>query len=243
MIPGMMIVGQRIAANSAGGTLFDEIMADSPFMYLRLGESSGTTANNEAGATDGTYSGSWTMGQAALYTGGPTCVEVNADSTSRVLWPESGIPGTMPALTLGCVFQSPMAGSTTMLICRDRDSGGSRYWQWRIESTNIRWIKIAGGVEAVDRAHGLSANTPYILHVTVDSSGNVKLYKNGVQLGSTGTITAQDYGGAGSTTDIAIANRAAGSDALDDMKYSECFAIASAISDARIAAHAAAAGF
>ena len=48
----------------------DEILADQPIAYWRLGESSGTTAFDQAGPTNGSYQNGVTLGQSgALITG------------------------------------------------------------------------------------------------------------------------------------------------------------------------------
>lgn len=45
-----------------GATYYDSVLNDSPNGYWRLGEPSGTTATDETGTNNGTYSGSPTLG-------------------------------------------------------------------------------------------------------------------------------------------------------------------------------------
>lgn len=46
-----------------------EVMADSPVAYWRLGEASGTTAEDETGSHNGTYAGSPTLGATGIFAG------------------------------------------------------------------------------------------------------------------------------------------------------------------------------
>lgn len=57
--------------DTAGSALsyYDEVMADSPAGYWRLGESSGTTAVDEIAGVNGTYTGTCTLGAAGLVAG------------------------------------------------------------------------------------------------------------------------------------------------------------------------------
>jgi hypothetical protein len=56
-----------------GVTYYDAVLADSPVAYWRLGESSGPTANDEVGTSDGTYV-SGTFGSAGAVGDGNTAV-------------------------------------------------------------------------------------------------------------------------------------------------------------------------
>lgn len=55
------------------------VMADSPVAYWRLGESSGTMANDETGTHPGTYVGSPTLGEAGVF-GGNAAMRIAAGS-------------------------------------------------------------------------------------------------------------------------------------------------------------------
>lgn len=59
----------------------DAVLALSPVAYWRLGEASGTTANDEVGSLDGTYVGGVTLGAPSLLTGdSDTAVALNGTS-------------------------------------------------------------------------------------------------------------------------------------------------------------------
>ena len=235
----MLIDAYRFATAPAL-SLYDEIMSDNPFMYLRLGEASGTNANNENGATDGTFSGTHTLGNTALYSGGPTCFRVTG-TDGRCAWPGASIP-SLTQLTLGVIYKPSSSSGIRHIFTIDQDSGGSRRFQFRYVGTNLDWIKIVGGVESVPRTNGMSVGTAYLLNVTITTGGLVKLFVNGSQIGSNATIGAVDYGGS-SATDLVIGNRGTHNEGQSTDEFSEAYAIATAISDARILAHAQAAGF
>jgi hypothetical protein len=240
MIPGFIAAGAMGQGGGGGGTLFDEIMADSPFVYLRLGEPSGTVANNEAGATDGAYAGI-SLGNAALYTGGPTSMGMTATGTGNCSWPGASVP-PLNALTIGLIFRANAISGIRHLVAMDKDYGASRHFQFRLNGANIDWIKIAGGVQSVSAPHGLSAGTPAMIHVTVTSGGSVKFFANGAQVGTTQAVSAVNYANA-VVSALTIGNRYQENEAQNLDRFSEMFMCATAISDARVAAHAAAAGF
>lgn len=236
---GFLLNPYRFGASS-GGPLYDAIMADSPFMYLRLGEASGTVAANAAGSTNGTYGNSYSLGNTALYTGGPTSYSATG-SGGRVLFPQSAIPGTLNEFTLGVIAKIPAFTGTHQIISRDLGPS-ARYWQWTLTGTTMNFVKIKTSVQSGSASHGATAGTACMFHLRVDSSGNVKMYRNGVAFSSGLTVTAVNYGG-GASGAISIGNRDGVNEAISGDVFSEAFACATALSDARIAAHAAAAGF
>lgn len=232
----MVVDSYRFGGSST--TLYDEILADGPFVYMRLNETSGTNANNEAGATDGTYSGSFSLNNTAIYSGGPVCFGATGTS-GRTSWPGTSVP-TCNALTLGLIFKPVDVTGTHHLISRDSDTG-TRFFQFRAAGSNFNFIKTTGSVQTVSVAHGMSAGTAYIIHCTVSSGGSVKIYKNGSLL-TTGSVTAANYGGS-NATNINVANRNTHNEAINGDFFSEAFVIASDISAARILIHAQKAGF
>jgi hypothetical protein len=63
----------------------DEVLADQPIAYWRLGEASGTMAKDETGhITDGTYSGGVTLGQPGALTGDPDTAAAFDGQTGRL---------------------------------------------------------------------------------------------------------------------------------------------------------------
>lgn len=225
-----------MAANTGVAGLPGLILADSPSFYYRHDEPSGTTLVGTVGA-NGTYV-SPTLNQPALYAGGPTSVFFPG-SGNYALIPASVMPaGTVPAISLVTIFRTNSVTGTIQLLTRD-SSGGARIWQFRILGSNLEWVKITGAVETVSRAHGMVANTVYMLGVDVSATGVVKLYVNGIQLGTDGAVTAVNYGDA--TREIAINNRVGLSEGRNS-SFSESCGFNHVLGPARHAQYAAAAG-
>jgi hypothetical protein len=70
----------------------DEVLADSPLAYLRLGESSGTTAADEQATHAGTYTNTPTLAVAGAVSGN-TAVSFDATQSERVDWTTLGTLG------------------------------------------------------------------------------------------------------------------------------------------------------
>lgn len=188
MIPGI-VAG---AAVSGGGGLigFDErIIASAPVWFCRHNESSGTTAVNEMGAGDGTYTGTPVFGAAAIYTGGATCWDTN--SASHVVLPASLLPDPTDEFSLGILLKRKDNSGLQALIDRDPESG-ARWWQWRFDTTTMQFIKITGGVTISDVIGAATTGDVVLMIVTVNT-GQARQYKNGA-LEVTTTVSAADYG-------------------------------------------------
>jgi hypothetical protein len=204
-------------------------------IYMRLGEASGTVADDQLSATDGTHSGV-VLGNAALYAGGPTCMRTDTN-TDRTSFPGTSIMA-LTAMTVGLIFKPTAISGNRQLVTRDADVGG-RFWQFRLTGTSLDFIKIIGGVQTVSATSGMSAGVAYLVVASVSSTGTVKLFRNGTLLNS-GSITAANYGGS-NATNLTVGNRGTASEANDNY-FSEAFVIATDLSESRIAAYAAATG-
>lgn len=211
------------------------ILADSPNFYYRLNETSGTTANNETGGADATYNGV-TLNQPPLYTGGEPSVRFSGGTQSV------GIPASLwasaPALTLMCIASPLSVTGVQSLITRD-NGGSDRYWQWRLSGTDLQWVKIVGGVQVVTAVGVAAIGVATMLHVVIDAAGAIELFQDGVSV-HTDTMAATDYGGGVIDINIGFAN---GPAAGFDGYMAEVAGFTYDLSAARVAAHAAAAGF
>ena len=233
----------RRAMMAGGPTLYAELMADSPWLYMRLAEASGTVAENEvASRPEGSYpvGGGVSLGNAAIYTGGPTCYSPSANTGFAVYSP-GGSEASSSDMTLVLVYKPSSVTGVHQLLSRDTSSGGTRYYQWRTNGANLEFVKITGGVDTKSVAHGMTAGVACILHVRVTSGGVVTFFRNGASLGG-GTMAAATYLN-NSGSGFYVGNRGGVNEAVTGDKYSEAAAFAGALSDARILAHAKAAGF
>jgi len=86
--------------DGAAPTYRDEVISDSPALYARLGEKSGTTATDETGALNGVYTGNgFTLGvEGAIAGDSNTAIQV--DGRSSVRFPSGAAFGAKAAFTL-----------------------------------------------------------------------------------------------------------------------------------------------
>lgn len=212
-----------------------EILADSPAFYFRLNETSGTTANNETGGPDATYSGV-TLNQPALYPGGDPSIRFTG-GVEFVAIPASTLT-VATSLTLMCIISPVSVAGTQSIITRDNGSS-LRFWQWRMNGTDLQWVKIVGGVQVVTAVGVMAIGVPTMLHVVIDAAGAIELFQDGASI-HTDTMAAADYGDASKDINIGYDNGpAVGLNAY----IAEVAGFSAALSSGRVAAHAAAAGF
>ncbi len=187
-------------------TFSSTILSDSPGIYFRFGEPSGTTANNEIGVVDGTYFGTFTLGATGATTDGNTAVDlswpngrvggtslpVSAGTTtswSVEMWAYSDIPGssysTGPGAIPSGIFFDMGGGSQTRFqwfYATEGDHGN-----FGIYNDNGSSFPTFGGNAGY---HG-----SYHFYSLVVNGTNADMYIDGVAFGSTialgGTITLQ----------------------------------------------------
>lgn len=224
------------AGGGGGGTLYDEIIADSPALYFRHAEASGSTMENEVG-TDGSYISSPPLGQPALYSGGPTCMLASSNRYGRVDF--GTFPMSLTAFSIVTVAQFNDLTGFRGIISRD-PGGGSRQFQWRMNGTQMEFVKIAGSVESLSQSGALTEDVPHIIGLTVSAVGEVKFYVDGANI-FTGSVSAANYGTASS--EIEIGYMTGGGGASANAYFSESALFAAVISGTRMADYATAAGF
>lgn len=179
-----------------GYSYSDEVLADSPYLYWKLDETSGTTATDSSpNGRDGTYANGATLNQTSLIPTEGTSVDLDGTNDhvyytlpasvtgdfSLEVWFNndnySNYPGLFGAWTAN---SNGNYGSNLQL-----SSGGS--FDINIARNNFNFWEInVGGFGSI------STGSTYHVVLTVDDTNNeVKLYINGTQTGSTQTITNQ----------------------------------------------------
>lgn len=182
----------------SGDPLYDEIMADGPVHMWRHAESTGATIMIDEVAADGSYPGSPSFGNTALYAGGPTCI---SNFVGAAGWGESGVIASgLTQMTLLTVAKfNSLSGVKPFGPNRDNGSG-TRIFQWRTNGSGIEFVRIISGVAVYTVPSVLSTGTSYIIAAEIDSAGNVTIYLNGsAQTGSwtLGTPQPADYSAVG----------------------------------------------
>jgi hypothetical protein len=206
-------------------------------IYMRLNETSGTSADDQASGTNGSYNNAWTLNNTAIYSGGPGCARSTA-SGSSVSFPGSAVPA-LSAMTIGVVWKPAALTGIRQIISRDNDAG-PRHFQFRTNGTSLEFYNLVGGlVEGTTVAHGMTAGNAYLVMVSVSSSGSVKIFRTGTKL-ATGSATGVNYGGS-SASHVCVGGRNAVAEG-HDCYWSEAFVIAGDLSESRVAAYATASG-
>lgn len=232
-----LIINPYRFVTASGGSLFDEIIADSPVWYARLNDTSGIIAVRTVGSVDGQYVGG-TINNSAIYTGGPVCWKgVSAPSVAGVTIPASVLTSATQ-LSVECVYRPASISGMMQIISRDRDTG-DRKWQFRQNGANIELIKIAGSVESISASSAASIGVSMHLTFTINSTGTSAIYKNGVSVAS-GDFADADYGSL--TRDITVGSRD-NVDTANPGYFSEIAIYNHVLSSARVLVHAQAAGF
>jgi hypothetical protein len=176
----------------------DEVLADSPYAYWRLDDTSGTTATDTSGnGRTGTYSGTPTLDQGPLIQDGravlfdatddyclSTAAVFNSSQATIEVWfdYDGTLPGANQAwLIAGCVQGD--GGGTTDKIIVIRADGKPSFYVFDNPSGKF--------------ANGASALTAGIRHLvgTFDGS-NIKIWVDGAEAGA--TAAASTHAGYGS---------------------------------------------
>lgn len=191
----MLIDAYRFVSGPPPGlTLYDELIADGPVNYWRNGEPNTAGGMIDEVAADGAYVGAVSMGNPAIYpgSGAPTSITGFGGTALGV---SAVFPTALTEMTLVSVVKfNTVSGIQPVGVSRDENS--VRKYQWRANGTSMEFIAIVGGVASASQGSVFSAGVACIVSIEIDASGNWTMYKNGVP-GSTGTLGAKDYGGAG----------------------------------------------
>lgn len=225
----------RSSSGSGPTGLYGLILSLSPTFYFRHAESSGIVMANQVG-TNGDYTPGTPLNQAAIYTGGPT--SFLADTTGHYGSSNSGTFPASTSISLMTIVKFNSLSGTRSIISRDQ-GGAGRSFQWRMNGSVMEWVKIVGGVTVTTSSSSPVVSTAAHVGVTVSTGGAVKLYKNGIEVGSA-TIAAANYGG---TADVLQIGFFSGASAANSYFSESAIWCGTELSAANMLACATAAGF
>lgn len=158
----------------------DEVLADSPGMYLRLGETSGTNANDEtANNNDGTYTNSsgYTLGEASLLSADPDkSVRLTRANTGYVWVADAATLDLGDTFTLEAWIKLAALGQATNKAIVSKQNGG--YYMRITTADKISLVCSQNAVIATQTA-ALASTGPFHV-VWTKNGGTVVLYVNGV---------------------------------------------------------------
>lgn len=119
-----------------------------------------------------------------------------------------------------------------------RATGGGNcfYWVWGTTGVNSYVYTTGASITAAAGTLNLSANTPYLLAIRFDGGSSLSYWANGVKRSETSTATSASQPGAG---DITVLD---GGGYSFQGRQSHAAMYTTALSDARLLAHAQAAG-
>lgn len=247
MSMGFFAAGAMGRGAAPSVSLYDAIIADSPYWYLRLNDASGTTAAGSVSSRNGTYTAfGVSLGQAALYPAGPTSVLVNG-SGAGVDVANANMPSNYSVFSFACVYQRVGSSTGTRQILTHGNGGstGDQAWQFRVNSSSLEFVKVTGGVAVYTTGASIEAGADPVLlgvDVAVDGSNRrLTVYVNGSSVYTTTFSPANFNAG---TNGVGIGRFFGGSFSSEtNHRFSEVAFFDHAIGAARHAAYAAAGGF
>lgn len=173
-----------------------EVLADSPLMYFRMGESSGTTMTDSSGnGRNGTYVNSPTLGSTGLLTGdSDTAVTFTGAAGQEATVPDDNSLDGLSAFTVEVWLNGSATFSGTNYIVSRDDGSANRSFMFRAVSNKLQFVKIPNGTVTTSGATTLVVGNIYHF-AAVYNGTDIRLYVNGVldntpaaATGSLGTI-------------------------------------------------------
>ena len=224
--------------DSVGGgatsTYPTEVLADSPLLYLRLGESSGTTLVDSSGnGRNGTYSGSPTFGiHSLIQAETDTCVYFN-NVTSDYATIGSAAWMDVSNVTVTCVVKATPTG-LQVLVGRYHDPDNDRSWFLCVDSGQFRFYvqNTSGSGAWVDSGYTAELGKTYFVAIYSNATASgIRIYN------STGLVAS--VVGAGqvvnpSSRPLIVARSDDGSTYQSDAYIDEVVFYDSVLSDSRI---------
>lgn len=211
------------------------VLADSPLLYWRLGDPSGTTVTDSSGnGRHGTYVGSPTLGVSGLQTSDADTAVGFASGKYADLASASWMNVT--TITIEAWVQLSTTGAVQSIVDRDASSGSNRQFQFRVNASNqfeaIFWDSTTA-FWVTTGATALTVGPVYHLVATYDGTTST-VFVDGVSDGSashSGTLYA------GTSQPLALASNNNGSFQPFTGTIDEVALYGTALSSTRVAAH------
>ena len=167
-------------------TYANEVMADQPSAYWRLGESSGTTAKDSAGSTPGTYEQGFGL-RAGGVLSNDTAVRLDGQSGTRIRFGDIFDFNENAPCTLEAWAKWEGGGTGNVFSKRADDRGGTGY---ALSVSNVngkhQWSYLRQNGDNGDSATFQATATTGFVHVVATYDGTVgRLYLNGTEVANT----------------------------------------------------------
>lgn len=161
----------------------NNVVADAPLSYWRLGEASGATAFDEMSRNNGSYVGSPTLGVTGAVSGDDTAITL--DGTDDGVEVPYSPDWDVVQFSLEAWVKVVETGKNQQILCRDDTDGGNRAFQFRVNTNGkAHFILFIDSSSIDDVAGGTSIDDGAWHHVvaTYDQE-NLKVYVDGSEDG------------------------------------------------------------
>lgn len=233
------------------------VTADTPYLWWRLGESSGTTAadatgNSRTGTYNGTAGVSYDQGEPGLVGDANTAIEIKANtgwvaSTSQHAIANSGAGATLAlaikinsAAAAGAILTKHSAAATS-------GAGNREPWLYLGSDGKLRAGFWSGSASIITSSMVVNDGVARMIHLRIGANGGegVELYVNGVLDGSIAASPTLTYNGfiTIGRNNVSSVTWAGGTDAAAFGIEDELVVFNYRLSAARILAQAQAAGY
>lgn len=169
-----IIASHYVASGGGGNPYSTEVLADSPALYWKFAETTGTSAADSSGnSKPGTIGGSPTLGATTVMPAGSGSFTLDATSKRVVVVPFSAINVT----SFSAEAWVNLSNVTSYHNIFNRD-GSNVQRGWNLYVTNGKLNGYDGASDHISTGSSMSTGTAYYVAVTCDGT-TVKLYLNG----------------------------------------------------------------
>ncbi len=209
------------------------IRADTPAAYWRLGESSGTSAADQTvNANNGTYSGTFTLGQAGALTGdSDTAVRLTASGLGDVVIPHSSSLNYGDNVTYEVwlkLISLPAAGTIGNIFTKSTGTAA-----FRVLPSGTLTVRKSGSADIASSTTPLTVDGRFHSVVMTKAGPSVHIYIDSVDV--TGLVSNQTL--TNGTAQLAIGHHPLGSSDALDAVVDEATVYTYALSPAQVQAH------
>lgn len=235
-----------------------EIAADSPYLWWRLGESSGTAAadasgNSRPGAYVGTAGTAYDLGEPGLVGDSNTAVEIKTSAAWISSNGQHPIANSSSAATLAIAVKINNGAAAGAILTKHSlypptSAMGTREpWLYMGSDGKLRAGFWSGSASIITSSMSVNDGVRRVIHLRFGANGTegVQLYINGAQDGTISAAPSLTYNGyiTAGRNNVSAATWSGGTDAAALGILDEVVVFNSRLSPARILAHAQAGGF
>lgn len=255
MIPGI-VAGKAVEAIPPIVTWVDAISADSPYLWWRLGESSGTAAADASGnSRPGTYNGTagtdYDLGEAGLVGDANNAIEIKGNNGWVRSNAQHAIANSGSGATLAIAIKINSGASAGAILTKHDTatpttaSGSRDPWLYLGTDGRLRAAFWSGAQSIITSSMTVNDGVARLIHMRIGANGTegVQLYVNGVLDGSIGTSPTGTFSGYITAGRNNITGWGSAANAAAFGIQDEVVVFNTRLSAARILAHAEAAGY